>query len=1107
MFEYLMPELLMPAPEAALLGRTCRAVVRAQVSDGIKHGRPWGVSESGYHAFDAHMNYQYRAFGLSALALDGQSEGGVIAPYAAALALAVEPAMAADNLARMARMGLMGEWGFYEAADYRRPGPDGAPAIIKSHMAHHQGMALCAMCNALTGNALAHAFMHIPEARALSLLLEERPVETAPQTSRPARAPRPPRATGDAGSRRAVFPEKRLSEAHLLSGTRASGWVTSRGAVHYRLGGIDATRFPDDLLCRRDEARAFLSLDNGDNPVPLGGIGCREACDVGSSEFHQKVGPIDLIMRVCLSPEDDTLFRAFELTNTCRRPVRASLLDFVPVALARPEDLRAHAAFQHLFVEAEALDGRGLLLRRRPRNPGERCPVLAHMTSFAGPVAFDADCEHVVSREGRVSMALEGAVGATLNPVSALRVDLSIRPGQTVRLHFALCLLESADHAPVWLSRCMGPSLPERAWRLNRARGEAMLGFIGISAQEYHRLDRLAALLVDPHLAARAKGQHAPCTGLSREALWAMGISGDRPLLTMAVKDRNGEPAVRALMRAHAFYRAIGMEADLVFIDDEPVGYDRPVRDLLNGCIASGGLRDRVGVPGGVWVLEGSTLDDAQRRALRRASSMAFDASMDWDGQLARLLHTLDLAPSPEFVPLDPGESMPGVECRDMDNGFGGFAPDGSYVIDILPLRPTPAPWCNLLTTDDAGLLLTERGGGFCWHGSSRFGRITEYRGDPLWEGFGILPWLCGPDGRCIALVPTDAPEMPFRTRHAPDSTRFEFDCRRLSGSVTFRQGELLTIDICLENRGFSPVGWQLALFTDWLMGTNARDAAWLHTWHTDGACLASGTAHGVGWLAANAVDAAPGPNRADYIGTGSVTRPAGLLGPASASGHVLRVPVSLPRNAETRLRFALGWAADPNEALAMARRFRDGDIGSVATPAPPMMTLHTPDKAVNALMNGFLPHQVLAARVQGRTGFYQPGGAFGFRDQLQDMLALLPYDPARVRRHLLDCAARQFEAGDALHWWHPPFLGVRTRISDDRLFLPYVAAAYVKHTGDRAVLDTVVPFLEDIPIPEGREDVFRAMRPGNASGTLHEHCMRAFRAVSTGEHGLARMG
>ncbi len=1112
LFEYLMPLLFMPAWPGTLLGDGVRAAVRAQMAQGRRTRRPWGVSESGCGALDAALNYQYRAFGLRALALSGEAREGVVAPYASALAAMVAPEAAAENLSRMLEMGWADGHGLYEAADYLHAGPGEGLALVASHMAHHQGMVLCALCNALTGDSLRDDFMRDPRARALSLLLEERPC-----AGRPARPAAP--GSGVAPER----PRQRLARTvdqgaavpgtHLLYGDGATALCTSDGAVHYRRFGVDATRFSGDLQCRPDRACARLTV--GEAEVVLGGAARFEP---GIARFSARVDGVEAELAVGVSPEDGTLVRRVALRNAGTRPVRCAVADVVPVALAREADWRAHAAFQRLFVESCPLGEKGLLFRRRPGSRGADGPALAHRVAADGIVTRETDYDRLVGRTGDpgradgVAGSFSGTVGGALDPVSALRVEWTIAPGATARAVFALSLLDGGTSPEVWLARWGDTGHAERALRLCAARARAALDTLGLDAGRQHVLQRLTALLADGRLAAQARPPRPGEPGARREALWPLGLSGDRPILLMTVSAASDGAAVRELIRAHGFYRAMGVEVDLALVDEAGDGYLRPARERLENLIDASHLNRLRGVPGGVWLLDGGALDAARRRALSRRASAAFDSDGDFYAQARALLAAAEgpRGAAPRLMPV--GASTLPRQTRLRDNGYGGFLPEGGYALDVLPERLPPAPWCNILANDAGGILLSERGGGFIWRGNSRFGRLTPFGNDPLREGWGLMLYLADDArGELMPLLPGERPALPFRVTYDADSATYAFEARRLAGEARFAMAAdraEVVIDLALENRALRGERFRVIGFVDWLAGADERDAVALNCWHEAGACLATGACGGAAWFAASDAGALPGPGRCAFLGRGGLMSPEGFALPARGEGWTLGVPVRLRRGKRAGLRLAVGWAEDAEAALARVRALRSGEAFELAhEPAGPV--IETPDGALNRFANDFLPHQLRASRVLGRTGPYQPGGAYGFRDQLQDMLALMRFEPGRARAHILRCAARQFEAGDVMHWWHEPYLGVRTRVSDDMLFLPWVAAAYVKYTGDAGVLDEPVAYLQDVAIPADREDVYCEMRPGEAVGSLHEHCMRAFcrAAGATGPHGLLRMG
>ena len=1136
MFEYLMPELILRAPSNALLGASARTAIEAQRALGEARNRPWGVSESGYFAFDLHLNYQYRAFGLRELALSDGAPEDVVAPYASLLALFAEPEAVAENIRAMQAAGWRGEYGLYEAADYLRAESGGAPKLVRSFMAHHQGMALCALCNALTGDALCRAFLRIPEARALQLLLEERPIAALrlrrlPPVGRNA-------SRGEAGRRddRMARPDLRLVDAHLLSGAGATVLVTADGAAHYQRGGLLGTRFSGDFLNRTDGACVHLRLDRTGECAVFGQEAtsaaaaraarahaapqpCRTVYSPGGAAITCSLGPVRCELKLCVSPEDGALIKRVRLSNDSSVAETVRVADCAPVALGTQAEMLSHPAFRQLFIESERIAQCAVALKSRPRSPEERRLAIVHLVSTPGSISCQTDFERLVGRTGStqrpgdIRWDMDGTVGAVLNPCSAMQTAVTVGAGETATLHFAFGLVEE-DEIPRWIARNFAESAAERASQLAAMQARAMLGFLGLSARDYPLLDRLSAMMFDAHLRAPdARGEAAaPC---DRRALWPLGISGDLPVLAVHVHRKEDLPRVREAIRAHEFYRAMGLSVDLVLVNEHGNDYDQPVRDALSDAIAYSHLNELRGTPGGVHLPEGRALTAVQRDALHRAAFAEIDAGADFSAQLRRTLSALD-APRAEVRRMDLGENR--LEPMLGGNGYGAFLSDGRYAIDVHPGRPTPAAWANLLANDRFGALLTERGGGFLWCNNSRDGRLTAFHNDALCEGWGFMLYLMNADGTFVPLLPGAQPATPFRAIYSAAETVYRFEAERLSGEVALcvrPDAPEMRLRATLR----SPEGGDCRLvgFVDWLMGADARDAAFLRTWSSDGACFAAGASADVGYFAAASARASAGPGRSDFLGRGSILAPEGIARCTGRSGGwVLDVPVRMQPDTPLRTDWAIGWARDSSEAVARVRAFyARPDYEPVRESAHAewnalrsRLTVETPDPALNQMANGWLLHQVLASRVRGRTGLYQPGGAFGFRDQLQDMLALLPFDPARVRAHLLYCAARQFEDGDAMHWWHDPFLGVRTNIRDDVLFLPYVTARYVRWTEDMGVLGERIPYLKNVEIEPGKEDRFCEMQPGEESGTLHDHCMRAFRrAAQTGEHGLALMG
>ena len=1101
MFEYLMPDLLMPSFRKTLLSQTQKAVIRAQQSHVVRSGKenmPWGISESGYYAFDLYLNYQYRAFGLPALSLRGDPADHVIAPYASLLALPFAPEEVIGNIRRMADCGLMGEHGLYEAADCS---PERLPdsismKVIFSHMAHHQGMILCALCNCLEDRALIRLYMDRPEARALSLLLQEKPASRVHLSGREEEerdliAPPSP-----AREMRSARPDTALPDTHLMTGLNTTVALAADGSGFLITDGIllnrresDPAMPPQGIFIHAHDWTHNESLLLTGMKQPPADTSIRVQFDAGSALWHTVNSHIDAQVRAFVSPEDGAFLQQISLTNPAREPLDMDITACFQPALASEADYAAHPVFQNLFVESSRPSPGALCFRRRPRTPSQHMPLLIHAVSGAeeDEITIETDLMRLTGRTGRISEAgalpdmLSGALGRVLTPCSALRIRIHLQPHALRTFCFSVGLAEEND-AQAFIDRHSALQTADRARELSMTQAKEQLRYLSLTPLMHHSLQRAAALLLYPHSPAPTDAQ-PPENDLRKSDLWALGISGDLPiLLGVAARADQLEP-VKELIRAHEFYRMMGLSCDLVLINDYGNDYDQPVRDRLNQLAAGSHPGGPNGAKGGVHLLEGQSLTDAQRNLLMTSASLvvrsgggALTAQLRaaMEGAALRKPHPEHLLPARRHIP--PKDLL-------LDNGYGGFTEDGYAIYRT----PAPAPWCNILVNPDFGCMVSERGGGFIWYRNSRNGRVTPFDNDPAREGWSDLVTLTSAGGTPI--IPAMQSGL---VTHQPGCSRFEGNAGGLSWSLAhFVDSEwpvkCQRLTLISQKNGT----YRLQLHMDWLMGVMREDRKLTRTGFADGIFWARGSVSGTAYACI--------PCQKTYLSDG-----------------VLTTEITLSANQPAEIDILTGVGKDMDDIRSLLVHWRETGNGGARLHDTlafwqeklSRIQLHTPDEALNRMVSCFLPYQTLTGRILGRAGFYQAGGAYGFRDQLQDMLCMLLSDPDMVRSHLLTCAAHQFESGDVMHWWHPERSGVRTHISDDMLFLPYVTACYTEETDDMAVLDEIIPFLKDVDIPEGREDWYGEAAVSENAASLHEHCLRAIRrALRTGEHGLLLMG
>ncbi|MHA6332840.1 GH36-type glycosyl hydrolase domain-containing protein [Qipengyuania sp. CAU 1752] len=1168
MFEYLMPRLLLRGEPETLLGESERVAVEIQRRHAKDHDLPWGVSESAFAERDPEHRYRYQAFGTPGLGLKrGLSRDQVIAPYASALALAVAPGYATANLRQMSALGAEGRYGMWEALDFT---PDRAPANgrftpVVAYMAHHQGMILCAIANLLTNDRMVDRFGRDPQMRLVSLLLSERvPHEIPPEIERletleapdvavqvGAIAPWEPQAT--------VFPQ-----VQVLGNGRLSSWISESGGGALRWQGQSLTRFVPDATRDADGIWLYLHEESSGalwsaTRQPTAAVADEYSVifQPHMAEFHRRDHGIDLRMEVSVGNGDDLELRRLTLVNETADIRTLRLTSYAEIVLAQPLDDERHPAFSKLFTGGEFVPRiGGLLFTRRPRSPRETPATLVHFAvDTDGPVK---DLRHEVDRRAFIGRGrtlrnpvgaaskLGGSEGHTLDPIAALQFEIPLKPGELR----TICIVTAvaAGRAAALEIAARHATLSSMDWVLGDAELESAraIGRARVKPKNLPALQSLGSLLIHPHPALRGEPARIRENRLGQGGLWGLALSGDLPILLLRTSGARGR-MIPLLVSAHQWWRRIGLPVDLVILQNSGSTYAEPMRGELHELLRDVGASEMLGRNGGIHLL---FADQSGFDQVRLMEAMAWvildDDAGDLEAQLARartsasppppILPSVEYLSTPEVGPEQAGKSP---EPLLFENGFGGFCPaSGDYLIHLEPGRPTPAPWVNVLANDRFGTLMSETGGGFTWSINSGENRLTPWTNDPVSDRPVEILYLRDEESAAVWSV-TPAPaghEAPCDIRHGAGFSEW----RKSSHGIVQHQRVFVAPDAAvklvrlrLENKTARHRRLTATYYAEWLLGSlpsiarrhvscrfdaGAQAVIATSPWNIDFAdravfLTATVDAHGFT------------TDREEFLGRGGdQAAPAalgrwGLAGNEVAGGDACgayQVHIELAPGEGTEVTFILGDAASEEKALSLAANWRSDTMVADAETALARtwgdllgsVEVETPDPAFDLMINRWLIYQSMSARVMARSGFYQASGAIGFRDQLQDVLALLQIDPVRARAHILVCAAHQFEEGDVLHWWHPPSeRGVRTRFSDDLMWLPYAAGTYVRATGDLGILDELVPFLSAPPLTADESDRYAKFEPCGPAAPLIEHCERAMKRMELGANGLPLMG
>jgi cellobiose phosphorylase len=1169
MFEYLMPLLVMPNYENTLLDHTCKAAVQQQIEYGKLRGVPWGISESGYNRTDVQLNYQYRAFGVPGLGLKrGLAEDLVIAPYATAMALMIAPRQACENLQRLAVDGREGAFGFYEAVDYTptRLPPDETSATIRSFMAHHQGMSLLALVNLLRDHPMQRRFMACPLLQAADLLLQERVPKTAASVlseDLKLEESRPLAGNGEAVMRVFTNPTPPAPEVHLLSNGRYHVVISSAGGGYSRWRDLAVTRWREDAT--RDCWGMFVylrDLATGDfwsaahQPTLRATKGYEAIFTQARAEFRQRHAGLEIHTEISVSPEDDVELRRITITN--RSPVARiiELTSYAEVALAVPAADAAHPAFSNLFVQTEfARKSSAILCTRRARSQEEKPPWLLHLMAGQGGEQGEISCEtdrsRFIGRGGtlanpaamQVISPLSNTAGSVLDPIISLRRTVSLPPHETAIIDLVLGVTETREAALAHVEKYQSSRMADRIFDLAWTHSQVTLRQINATEAEAQVYGRLASALIYSDPARRAAPSVLRNNRRGQSGLWSYGISGDAPLVLLRISNIEKIEIVRQLIQAHSYWRMKGLTVDLVILNEDVSVYRQSLQDRITRLISSGIEAQMLDKPGGIFVRRLEQIPNDDRVLLQSAARIVLD---DEKGTLTeQLAHRSVLDPSvPALTPTrfrsaDLPAPLPQRELI-FPNGFGGFTRDGhEYVITLQRGQMTPAPWVNVLANPWFGTVVSESGAAYSWVENSHEFRLTPWSDDPVQDTTGEAFYIRDEQtGQFWSPAPLPARgATPYVIRHGFGYTVFEHAENGIASElwvyVAMDAPVKFTV-LKLRNVSGRPRRLSVTSYCEWVLG-DLRHKSLLHV-QTEvdlktGALLARNYYNTefpdrIVFLDVNDATRTLTGDRKEFIGrNGTLSQPEALKR-ARLSGKVgagldpcgaLQVTFDLADEQERETCFRLGVGRNPDDVQNLIQRFRGADASRIALEGVwsywnrtlGTVNVDTPDPAVNVMANGWLLYQTLSGRLWGRTGFYQSGGAYGFRDQLQDVMALVHAEPALTREHLLRAAARQFREGDVQHWWHPPAgRGVRTHCSDDYLWLPYATCRYVSCVADTGVLDEMIPFLEARPVKPEEESYYDLPNRSEESATLYQHCVRAIEhGLKFGEHGLPLMG
>jgi cyclic beta-1,2-glucan synthetase len=1170
MFEYLMPLLVMRNYPGTLLNETYNTVVQRQIEYGNERGVPWGISEAAYHVRDLQLNYQYGPFGVPGLGLKrGLIEDVVVAPYATMLAAEIVPTIAMRNLRELESEGALGRYGFYESIDYtnERLPEDQRRVVIRAFMAHHQGMGFVSLLNALQGNRMEARFHSDPAVQATELILQERipvRVPTAHPRSEEVLTGRVSQAPQGMIARVYDSADFEIPRTQLLSNGTYSVMVTTAGAGYSQCGTNAVTRWREDVTC--DNWGAFIYLRDvrsgevwsaGHQPIRKRAASYRAAFSEDKADFKRVDSGISTRMEVVVSAEDNAEIRRISLTNNSSRVREIELTSYSEVVLAGAQADAAHPAFSNLFIETEFISAENAILaHRRQRSSDEPQIWGVHVVVAEGDVIGTAQYETDRGRflgRGRSTAnpiaitddrPLSNTTGAVLDPVFSLRRRVRIEPNQTVCCSFTIGVATSREEALALADKYHDPNIFDRELRLAWTKAQVEMSHLNTDAEEAHLFQRLASRIIYSDPSLRPSPHVLALNTQAQSSLWAHGISGDLPIAVVRIEKNADLITVRKIVRGHEYLHYKGLMVDLVILNDSGSDYQQELQRELETIIRTSGLQSLQDKPGGIFLRRSDQMSEADRILLHAVARVVVVTNR---GSLEDQLERAQVeTPLPaKFIPRAAAQNYPEPTAPQRDltffNGLGGFDQGGREYITVLGAEQwTPLPWSNVIGNQHGfGFLVTETGGGYTWSVNSRENRLTPWSNDAISDPTSEAIYIRDEDSGSFwttTALPIREKE-PYVIRHGQGYTVFEHTSHGLSQELlvfTPLNSDVKISLLRLRNRTDRRRRLTITSYNELVMGVLRQSSAPYLITEIDKRNSAifshnpfnNEFAGRVAFTASSEQLSSATCDRKEFIGRNrSLNKPAALrrlgLGNRDGAGldpcAALQVNIELAPHAGREVIFLLGQAESREAAAKIVSVFRQS--GPVNEAFEKVLShwdqvlgtveVKTPDAALDTMLNRWLLYQSLSCRVWARTAFYQSGGAYGFRDQLQDVMSLVYSKPEVTREQIILASHHEFKEGDVQHWWHPPGgRGVRTRISDDLLWLPFVVSFYIGVTGDSSVLDEVAPFIQQ-PLLEAEEhDRYMEPTVTEEKADIFEHCARTIdRSLEVGQHGLPLMG
>ena len=1166
-FEYLMPNINIPKYPGSLLDESCKFMIMSQKEYAKKLGVPWGISESAFNLKDLNNNYQYKAFGIPWLGLKrGLADEMVISAYGSILAITEEPKEVVENLKRLEKQGMYSKYGFYESIDYtpNRVEKSKKYEEVKTYMAHHQGLILLSINNLINNNILQKRFMLNPEMQSINILLEERMPENVIITKeKKEKVEKIKYENFDFYSEKTINKiSNDLNRYNLLANKNYTIVMDDKGNGYSKFKDVLINRFkPTSDI----EQGIYFYIKNIKNKkVWTNGYSqATEKPDKYSITFapdRTKIvrvdGNIETNTKVTVSPNDSVEIRRLEIKNLGNTDETIEISSFLEPVLSKQEQDYAHPAFNNLFLSYEFIDETNtILVKRKSRSANQKEIYMAvNLNSENNTIG---DLEYEISKErffGRNnykipklvenSKPLSKKIELSTDSIIAMRKTINVKPRESVKLDLVICVSDDREYVLNTIKKYLNIENNKRTFELSRGRIEAENRYLEITGKDISIYQRLLTYILENNIKTKIINEDGiNQTKYPINELWKYGISGDYPIIFAKIKNVNDIDVIKELVKAYEYFKTKNLDIDLVILNEEKEKYDSYVKDAILDSILNRNMAYMLNTRGGIYVL--NNINDKDKNLISVYSKLVIDAK---NGNLNVQLNDL----ADEIIKINNKEETEIKEpvedesnenkLSNLDlkyyNDYGGFSQDGKeYMIRVNKNEAVPMPWSHILTNENFGTLVTEAMGGYTWYKNSRLNRITAWSNNSIQDVPSEVIYLKDEDTKkawSLGLNPMPDNNDYYITYGFGYAKYFHESVGiKQEADIFVPKEDGVKVQIIklknetLHKRKIKVVYYLKPVIGEDEIKTNGflniefnRNSNMISAQN-----LANSDYKNIVFVSSSEKIKSYTGLKKEFLGNGGLQNPQGLKldnfsnkFPDKISNIIaIEFEVELEALENKEMSIVLGTSETTIGCQDLAykysnlnncvqeketvKRFWNECLGTIQ--------VETPVESMNILLNGWVAYQTLASRMWGRTGFYQSGGAYGFRDQLQDSLSCKYLNPELTKNQIIKHSKHQFIEGDVEHWWHEETgRGIRTRFSDDLLWLPYVVADYIEFTGDYSILNVKTKYLKGEVLLDGVDEKYDLYLPSEIEGTIYEHCIKAIeKSLDFGEHGLPKIG